>query len=320
MMMTGSDDSTEPSYEYIDSGNRKRLERFGNKIVIRSCPSALWEPCSDIQQWNDKTSNTIVYEGVSGHSGTWKSNGIELAKPPDDWIVKFSNSDQVFTLEPSDMGQVGVFPEQQKNWQTISDLLQKHRSYCIKKNINSSTNVMNGFAYTGGSTSAALRVDNVEVVHLDAAKSAIEWAKKNIDLSNKDPTAKVRWIIDDCMTFMEREIKRNRKYDALIFDPPAFGRGKGGTIWKLDKDMIKLVECFPKLLSNDPCFILLSCHDLYWTPMRLADILQSTLRSQGFKMGRVDCGEMILKSTKGGNPLPLGSYAIWTNISILKDL
>ena len=287
--------------------------------MIRSCPSAIWEPCSDIHQWSDRTSDAIVYEGVSGHSGTWTCNGVELSKPPDDWIVKFSNDDQVFTLEPSDMGQVGVFPEQQRNWLTISDLLQKHRNYCVKKNINNSTNVLNGFSYTGGSTSAALRVDNVEVVHLDAAKSAIEWAKRNIDLSNTDNTSKVRWIIDDCMTFMEREIKRNRKYDALIFDPPAFGRGKGGAIWKLDKDMIKLVEYFPKLLSNDPCFILLSCHDLYWTPMRLADILQSTLRSQGFKMGRVDCGEMILKSTKGGNPLPLGSYAIWSNISILKD-
>jgi 23S rRNA (cytosine1962-C5)-methyltransferase len=301
-------------YEYIDSGNRKRLERFGDRLVIRSCPSALWEPNESISEWDD--SDAIVYEGVSGLSGTWKSIDNSNVMKSEDWLVKFSDGDQVFTLDTSDMGQVGVFPEQHKNWETIRNLLQKHRSHCKKNNLNSTTAVLNGFAYTGGSTSAALRVDNVEVVHLDAAKSAIDWAKRNIDLSTTHPTSRVRWIIDDCMTFMEREIKRNKKYDAMIFDPPAFGRGKGGSIWKLDKDMIKLVECFPRLLTNNPSFILLSCHDLYWTPMRLADLLQSTLRSSGFKSGRVDCGEMVLKSSKGGNPLPMGSFTLWSNSNI----
>jgi 23S rRNA (cytosine1962-C5)-methyltransferase len=297
------------SYEYIDSGNRKRLERFGDKLVIRSCPSAIWERKLSLSEWNESNNSTIVYEGTSGHAGKWKMNDDTINS---NWYVKF-HEDQLFLLEPSDMGQIGIFPEQQRNWQMISKLLQKYKVSNINSNSNM-TYILNGFAYTGGSTTAALSVESVEVVHLDAAKSAIEWAKKNVAISNIHPTSKVRWIVDDCMTFLEREIKRNKKYDALIFDPPAFGRGKGGSIWKLDKDMNTLVEKFPKLLSDNPCFVLLSCHDLYWTPMRLADILQSTLRSSGYKKGRVDCGEMILKSTRGGNSLPLGAFALWSNI------
>ena len=303
------------SYEYIDSGNRKRLERFGDQLVIRSCPSAIWEKKLSLSnEWDESKNNTIVYEGTSGHVGKWKMN--DNAIDTNNWYVKFHDY-QLFSLEPSDMGQIGIFPEQEKNWQTIRTLLQKHRASSIESNVTSHTTtcVLNGFAYTGGSTTAALGVERVEVVHLDAAKSAIEWAKRNVAMSNVHPTSKVRWIVDDCMTFLEREIKRNKKYDALIFDPPAFGRGKGGSIWKLDKDMHSLVETFPKLLSDNPCFILLSCHDLYWTPMRLADILQSTLRSSGYKKGRVDCGEMILRSTRGGSSLPLGAFALWSNLS-----
>ena len=288
--------ATTKSYQFIDSGNYKRIEQFGSYNVVRSCPSASWPPASSWTRFGAK----IMYDGTSGKAGTW--NGLDLLDP--NWQVTF-DLDQtttariVFTLAPSDLGQVGVFPEQNENWRWIYSTLQQQQpssSSTVRK-------VLNGFAYTGGSTMAALSADNVQVVHLDAAKSSVQWAMRNAaasglytptvatnssntDNSNSSTSRSVRWITDDCLTFLEREVRRGNTYEGLIFDPPAFGRGGNGKIWKLDKDLPVLTETLiPQLMSDDPLFVLLSCHDVEWPASRLAELIQTAVTKKASNAG-----------------------------------
>ena len=282
-------------YQFIDSGNFKRIEQFGSCNVVRSCPSASWPPASSWTRYG----NMVTYDGTSGKAGIWN----RLEQLPNNWQVMFdldraTTARIVFTLAASDLGQVGVFPEQQENWKWIYNTLQQqqqqHPSSSMRK-------VLNGFAYTGGSTMAALSADNVQVVHLDAAKSSVQWAMRNAaasglysptatNISNSDSSSStsrsVRWITDDCLTFLEREVRRGNTYEGLIFDPPAFGRGGNGKIWKLDKDLPVLVETLiPQLMSDNPLFVLLSCHDIEWPASRLAALIQTAVTKKASSAG-----------------------------------
>jgi 23S rRNA (cytosine1962-C5)-methyltransferase len=282
------------SYQFFDSGSYKRIEQFGSYNVVRSCPSASWPPGSSWARFGAK----ITYDGTSGKAGTW--NGLDLLDP--NWQVTFeldqtTTARIVFTLAPSDLGQVGVFPEQQENWRWIFHTLQQQHPPSASTSNLRLRKVLNGFAYTGGSTMAALSADNVQVVHLDAAKSSVQWAMRNAaasglysptNSSNNDSSTSrsVRWITDDCLTFLDREVRRGNTYDGLIFDPPAFGRGGNGKIWKLDKDLPMLVETLiPQLMSDDPLFVLLSCHDVEWPASRLAELLQSAVTKKASNAG-----------------------------------
>lgn len=286
-------------YEYLDSGNMQRIERFGGILISRPCPSATWERKS-IAEWSNKS--VLLYDKFN-EPGQWKNqDNYDI----ENWIYKYNS--QVFKLYPSEQGQIGIFPEQHENWKWINQFLSKYNSKDIR--------VLNGFAYTGGSTLAALSGGNhVKVVHLDASKSSVKWAMDNVQLSQYN-VENCRFIVDDCITFLEREIRRGSKYECLIFDPPAFGRGlKGKKIWKLENDMMKLVALFPSLLSdNKPNFVLLSCHDVYWPSDKLAKLLASTMASAGRK-GSVEHDSMVLKSSSNGNSLPLGSYARWISVT-----
>jgi len=353
-------------YEFLDSGNLKRLERFGGVTVVRSCPSAIWPVKLSSKTWSNMTN--VAYDGTSGKVGKW--SGLENIQP--NWTVKFPSSRSlilkqslnkiqeeplidtsnigdvksndlvkkplVFTLSCSDQGQVGVFPEQQDNWIWIRNILQQPSDQS-KIEGGTSRKILNGFAYTGGSSLAALSTDlsleslplSVQVVHLDAAKASVQWAMRNAiasglinsdseDNNNNDSSANkksklndinsndsnsgannmssdksdddtnntsvldnrptARFIIDDCTTFLEREVRRGNKYDGLIFDPPAFGRASSGKIWKLEKDLPILIgELIPKLLSDDPLFVLISCHDINWPSERLAELLSVCMNS-----------------------------------------
>ena len=296
------------SYQFIDSGGYKRIEQFGSCNVVRSCPSASWPPASSWTRLGAK----ITYDGTSGKAGIW--NGLDLLDP--NWQVTFdldqtSTTTRIaFTLAASDLGQVGVFPEQQENWRWIYNTLRN--SPALRK-------VLNGFAYTGGSTMAALSADNVQVVHLDAAKSSVQWAMRNAvasglytpvttNSSNSDSSSSssssttsrsVRWITDDCLTFLDREVRRGNTYEGLIFDPPAFGRGGNGKIWKLDKDLPVLAETLiPQLLSDDPAFVLLSCHDVEWSASRLAELIRTAVTKKASSAGARWLGGRSLRDHK----------------------
>ena len=291
--------SSTSEYEYLDSGNLQRIERFGGILVTRPCPSATWGK-KIVSDWNNK--DALVYD-KSIEPGQWKNmNKYDI----ENWLYKYNS--QIFKLYPSEQGQIGIFPEQHENWNWINQFLSKYNSKDIR--------VLNGFGYTGGSTLAALSGGNhVKVVHLDASKSSVKWAMDNVQCS-KYNVDNCRFIVDDCITFLEREIRRGSKYECLIFDPPAFGRGlKGKKIWKLENDLTKLVTLFPSLLSdNKPNFVLLSCHDVFWSSDKLAKLLANTMTDAGYK-GVVEHDSMVLKSSSNGNPLPLGSYARWISVT-----
>jgi 23S rRNA (cytosine1962-C5)-methyltransferase len=295
-------------YEFLDCGSSRRLELFGDKLVVRSCPAATNKRavvCDAL--WSKAKLN---YDGTSGKTGTWNGNAEA------DWVVNFGPR-QIFNLLPSAMGQVGVFPEQYDNWEWIKTILREYKQVHSTDISDTSRliKVLNGFAYTGGSTLAAHEPGGVQVTHLDAAKSFNLWAARNINssYSNENAAVNIKYITEDCMTYVNREIKRQNKYDVLIFDPPAFGRFDG-KMWKLEDDLEGLVEKLPQLLSDKPCAVVLSCHDVDWPAARLGELLSSKMRHMG---GKVEAGELVLARNKNSllsaspNKLTMGCFARW---------
>lgn len=215
------------------------------------------------------------------------------------------------------MGQVGVFPEQQGNWDWIEKTLS---AYIARQSFRGKQpqpqpppiRVLNAFGYTGGSTMASLVHETVQVTHLDASKSSHSIAKANVDIS--ECAGSVRWVVDDCITFLSREIRRGTKYDALIFDPPAFGRFEGKT-WQIDKDLPRLISFLPQLLSSSPAMVLLTCHDQRWPAKHIARLLRQALQeSSGIPAGRLEYGTMTLYPSQPllGKELDMGEYVRWT--------
>ena len=303
-------------YAFLDCGDYRKLEKFGDVICSRSCPAAYWKPGLDPKTW-EKAS--VSYTGLSGNAGNWSGT------MPFDWSISFRDN-IYFNLNLSDLGQIGVFPEQAVNWEWMEGLLMgKH-----VETQDTEINVLNGFAYTGGSTMAALKsaATPVKVTHLDASKSAVQWAKQNIEKSGLENDQKqVRWIVDDCITFLNREMKRGNKYNGLIFDPPAFGRFNG-KMWKIERDFPTLIKLIPKLLisSNAPKFVILSCHDEKFPKERIEAMLRDSLRSFGVSGGKFKNFDMILnavdigdngeteltKPEPKGKDLSCGSCVRWT--------
>jgi len=251
--------------------------------------------------------------------GEWKDAKVRfeatgwqgLEHVPEDWRVHV-HSNLVFSLLPSEQGQLGIFPEQLDNWNWIRS--QGKRSSGKSIGNGSILNILNGFAYTGGSSIAALGMmmqegdaaaAAVKVTHLDAAKASVSWAARNAIASGFED-ASCRFLVDDCLTFLHREVKRGNKYDGLIFDPPAFGRGGGNKIWKLEKDLPTLVSLLPALLSSSPRFLLLSCHDVAWPSQKLEQLLREVNIPAG---GVWEKGDLTLKSNRNGaRNLPLGQF------------
>ena len=322
-------------YEFLDCGDSKRLERFNEYYVIRPCPSATWRRSSNaiVPQWDVSGrggAKTVVFE-KEGLAGVWRNAGGisvsdegEGSKVSSSWTVRFDS--QVFNLFPSENGQIGIFPEQMSNWRWIKSTIAE----ATKRDGTRKISVLNGFGYTGGSTMAAISCSNVNAVHLDASKSSVNFAMTNVEDTIKQSAradevkslSSVRYIIDDCMTFLEREVRRGNKYDCLIFDPPAFGRGQGGKkIWKLESDLKRLVDLMPYLLSDSPVFVLLTCHDVNWDDKSLSKLLTDSLRAYNdnkkdsnnnkvkLRAKIESIGGMALEpSDSNANRLPLGHF------------
>ena len=265
-------------YELVDCGNEIRTERFGDRIITRPCPMAFWPSTTrdDLDKQPDARFSSNETE-----KGWQKVNDMT-----DSWNISVGSLTAELRFSPN--GQVGIFPEQNDNWQWIKDQVTKRSNKPLK--------ILNLFAYTGIATLHAI-TSHTQVCHVDGAKSAINWAKRNAELSGL-ADANVRWICDDVMKFMEREIRRGQKYDAIILDPPAFGRG-GGQIWKIEKDLPRLMCAIKELLVDDPAFVVLTCHaPRHFSTYDMAQLLEQLPQFKGIKAEPI---ELKIPSKQGNS-------------------
>jgi len=276
-------------YELLDSGNGRKLERFGRFILARPCAQAIWEPRHP-ERWKKASATFDRREGLH-----W--NGRE--KLPDCWIVPINGISM--KLSTTDFGHLGVFPETRALWDWITTTLRETSAQ--KQRVLS---MLNLFAYSGGATLAAARA-GAEACHLDASKGMVEWARENAAL-NKLQDAPIRWIVDDVHKFLAREIKRERTYDAILLDPPSFGRGKQGELYKIEQDLLHTLKSCRAVLSRDPAFVILTSH----TP-GLSPIVLQNLLAQVFGPGTLACGEMLLTGGPDVLAVPNGNWARWTH-------
>lgn len=275
-------------YEVIATGDGEKLERWGKIILLRPDPQVIWKAQFCLKDY--KGLNAHYIRECSG-GGRWNT----LTKMPEEWIIKWKNLS--FCIKPMGFKHTGLFPEQAVNWQQITDILSKaHRR----------ANVLNLFAYTGGAT-VACAASNAFVTHVDAAKGMVERAKANCDI-NSLPTDSVRYIIDDCKKFVMREIKRGKKYDGIIMDPPSYGRGPNGEMWKLEDSIFDLVKLTTELLVDDPLFFLINSYTTGLQPSVIDNILSINLN--GYK-GVHSGYEVCLPTSEDGIVLPCGCSGLW---------
>ncbi len=278
------------TYELIDSGNGRKLERFGSYIISRPSAQAVWTPNLSNEVW-DNAHAIFTREG--------ENKWIKQTKIPDSWVIEVA--DIKFKISPTDFGHLGIFPEQCDFWEWIQTKVRESKKQRDK------INVLNLFAYSGGVTFAAAK-GGAEVCHLDASKGMVAWARENA-LLNKLDKAPIRWIIDDVSKFLAREIRRENRYDAIILDPPSFGRGAKGEIFKIEEDLIPILTQCRQLLTPNPLFILFSCHTPGFTPVTMKHLLTQMMKD---KRGEIDAGEMVLEGNqKETFSLPSGTYARW---------
>lgn len=270
-------------YELLDCGEGRRLERFGALTVDRPSPQATWVKNRDIRDWELALGH---YDRLDEGQSKWRDVNVF----PKEWRVCLDGL--TFELRASLNNQVGIFPEQLTNWQWMNA--------CLKQSKNP-VRVLNAFAYTGVATLVASAAkEDVTVCHVDGARSAVSWARQNAALSGLEKRP-IRWIVDDVLTFLKREVKRNQKYDAFILDPPAFGRGPNAS-WQLERDLPRLLELVNQLLSDKPCFVILSCHATEWTSQKLARVLEELSSFHDCKAEAVD----LVIPSKLGHDLPAG--------------
>ena len=272
--MNGKDD-----YELLDSGDGRKLERFGRYVLARPCSQAMWRPTLPQSEWRRADATFDREDGNNWHG---------RANLPKEWQIETAGIR--FKLGGTDFGHLGIFPEQRAEWRWI------------REKVESRFRVLNLFAYSGGSTMAAA-LGGAEVCHLDASKGMVEWARENARL-NGLAERPIRWIVDDAHKFMKREIRRGRRYDAIILDPPSFGRGAGGEMYKIERDLKETLALVKELLSEQPGFVLFSSH----TPGLSVKVAENIL-GQLFPAVRLESGEMLLEpSASTPFPCPSGIY------------
>ena len=277
-------------YEVIDTCNGEKLERWGDVILIRPDPQILWKGEKHSPLWNKAHAR---YHRSSTGGGHWEY----YKKLPEGWNVSFD--DLTFLVRPTGFKHTGLFPEQAVNWQLLGDTI---------RNAGRPIKALNLFAYTGGATLACAAA-GASVCHVDASKGMTQWARDNAKLSGLGD-APIRWIVDDCAKFVAREIRRGNRYDVLIMDPPSYGRGPGGEIWKLEDNIYELLDLCKDVLSDDPLLFMLSS---YTTGLG-AGVMEYLLRET---VGRAHEGvvhgeEIGVKVTATGGILPCGNTAVWT--------
>lgn len=276
-------------YELLDCSSGERLERWGNVTLIRPDPQVIWKTPKKHPAWRRADA---VYHRSSSGGGNWEIKN----KIPSFWSIGYG--DLNFNVKTMGFKHTGIFPEQAVNWDYTAKLV---------KNAGRPVKVLNLFAYTGGATVACLKA-GAEVVHVDASKGMVQWAKENAVASGV-ADRKVRWIVDDCVKFVQREIRRGNKYDIIIMDPPSYGRGPGGEIWKLENEVYSFVELCSQVLSDNPIMVLINSYTTGLSPAVMQYILGALIKP---KFGGVaESDEIGLPVTQTGMVLPCGASAIW---------
>ena len=275
-------------YVVIKTGNGEKLERWGNVTLLRPDPQVIWKTTEDLSKYKGLDAH---YHRIGG-GGEWEY----LKKMPSEWIVSWR--DLRFKVKPMGFKHTGLFPEQAANWATMIDLI---------KNANRPIKVLNLFAYTGGATVACTSAGAV-VTPVDSAKNMVERAGENLEVSGLRQQP-VRFIVDDCKKFVQREIKRGNKYDAIIMDPPSYGRGPTGEMWKIEEHLYDLVELCKQVLSDNPLFFLINSYTTGLQPTVMQSILCKVLNVETSK---VDAYEVALP-TEEGIFLPCGCSAMYVN-------
>lgn len=278
-------------YELIDCSCGEKLERWTREVLVRPDPQVIWKSEKEHRLWYQPSARYVRSRTGGGKWQVYK-------RIPDAWQVRYK--DLTFNIKTMGFKHTGLFPEQAVNWDYTRELIRKSGRDDVK--------VLNLFAYTGGATVACLK-EGAEVVHVDASKGMVQWAKENAKLSAVDQE-KVRWIVDDCIKFVQREIRRGNKYDIIILDPPSYGRGPKGEIWHLEDSIYDFVKLVAQVLSDEPIMVLLNSYTtgLSASVMKyiLDDVITNTIG------GKVEADEIGLPVSSKNQVLPCGSSAIWT--------
>lgn len=277
-------------YEVLDTSCGEKLERWGDYLLVRPDPQVIWDTPKTLKGWTRMNGH---YHRSKKGGGEW-----EFFDLPEQWTIRYKTL--TFNLKPFSFKHTGLFPEQAANWDWFSDKIKKAQRP-IK--------VLNLFAYTGGATLAAAAA-GASVTHVDASKGMVGWAKENARSSHLE-NASVRWIVDDCVKFVEREIRRGNHYDAIIMDPPSYGRGPKGEIWKIEESIHPFIKLCTQLLSEDPLFFLVNSYTTGLAPAVLTYMLSTELKDHP---GRVDSQEVGLPVTSNGLVLPCGASGRWESI------
>lgn len=277
-------------YELIDCSYGERLERWGNITLIRPDPQVIWKTEKKHPLW--KKADAVYHRSQSG-GGNWEIK----RKIPDFWTIGYR--DLTFNIKTMGFKHTGLFPEQAVNWDYTADVI---------KNAGRPVKVLNLFAYTGGATVSALAA-GASVVHVDASKGMTMWAKENA-VSSGVADSPVRWIVDDCIKFVQREIRRGNRYDIIIMDPPSYGRGPGGEVWKLENEVYSFVELCSQVLSDEPLMMLINSYTTGLSPSVMEYILGAVVKPRFG--GKVTGSEIGLRATENGLILPCGASAIWS--------
>lgn len=278
-------------YKLLDAGNGEKLESWNGIILRRPDPQAIWPVDYDLIEWKNPAG---YYHRSKKGGGQWEFK----KKIPEYWTINYK--ELTFKVSPTNFKHTGLFPEQAVNWDYMMNKISK---------ANRPIKVLNLFAYTGGATMACSRAGASMVVHVDASKGMTAWAKENRDLCGLTNN-KIRFIVDDCLKFVEREERRGNKYDAIIMDPPSYGRGPNGEVWKFEHNIYNLINSCMKILSDKPLFFLINSYTTGISSTVLENILKSTILLK-YPNGSVDAGEVGLPVVKNNLVLPCGIYGRW---------
>ena len=276
-------------YEVLDASGGEKLERWGKYVLVRPDPQVIWNTPKDDPLWRKYDAR---YARSSTGGGKWANLRL-----PEHWQVKYR--ELTFNVKPMNFKHTGVFPEQAANWDFIMETI---------RGAGRPINALNLFAYTGGATLACAAA-GASVCHVDAAKGMVAWAKENAKSSGLEDRP-IRWIVDDCAKFVEREIRRGRRYDAIIMDPPSYGRGPSGEIWKLEENLWPFVQLVSQVLSDKPLFVIINSYTTGLAPSVVGYIMDSIFTKRFG--GHSECGELGLPVKDSGLVLPCGSTGRWT--------
>ena len=276
-------------YEVLDTSNGEKLERWGKYQLVRPDPQVIWNTDKKLPGWRKPNGH---YHRSNKGGGEW-----ELHSLPEEWTISYNSL--TFHLKPFSFKHTGLFPEQAANWDWFSKLIRES---------GREIKVLNLFAYTGGATVSAACA-GASVTHVDASKGMVTWAKENA-VSSGLADASIRWLVDDCVKFVQREIRRGNKYDAIIMDPPSYGRGPKGEIWKIEESIYPFIELCSQILSDNPLFFLINSYTTGLQPAVLSYMLHTVL--DPIHKGKIEADEVGLPVSSNGLVLPCGASGRWT--------